>query len=173
VRQARAEIAASAAALSGARRAAAGQLRVAVEACLADLAMAGSRFDVRIGWLPDPKARLTFVHAEKTRTARFFVGSRGLLPCCEKQATVRSTLASASSAAPSTTPPCLRSSAVGVIKPRSPVWYPLRRCKQGRPRAPFTVSGTAQGKAFCRALQEMLKVARFAEQRVCCSGSGR
>ena len=56
VRQTRAEVATAAAALSRARRAAAGQLRVAVEACLADLAMAGSRFDVRIGWLPDPKA---------------------------------------------------------------------------------------------------------------------
>ena len=56
VLQGRAEVAAAAAELSGARRAAAGQLRVAVEACLADLAMA-SRFDVRIGWLPDPKVQ--------------------------------------------------------------------------------------------------------------------
>ena len=32
------------------RRAAAGRLRAAVEACLSDLAMAGSRFDVRISW---------------------------------------------------------------------------------------------------------------------------
>jgi len=55
--QARAEVAAAAAELSNARRAAAGQLRVAVEACLADLAMQGSRFDVRIGWLPDDNVR--------------------------------------------------------------------------------------------------------------------
>ena len=48
---------AAAAALSGRRRAAAGQLRVQVEACLADLAMKGSRFDVRIGWLPDSQVR--------------------------------------------------------------------------------------------------------------------
>jgi hypothetical protein len=39
-------------ALSGRRRAAAGHLRVAVESCLGELAMAGSRFDVRIGWEP-------------------------------------------------------------------------------------------------------------------------
>jgi hypothetical protein len=45
-------VAAAAAALSGRRRAAAGHLRVAVESCLAGLAMAGSRFDVRIGWEP-------------------------------------------------------------------------------------------------------------------------
>jgi len=56
VQQARTEVAAAAAELSGARRAAAGQLRVAVEACLADLAMA-CRFDVRICWLPDPKVQ--------------------------------------------------------------------------------------------------------------------
>lgn len=44
------------------RRAAAGQLRKAVEGCLADLAMAGSRFDVRIGWEPClPEVRLSFV----------------------------------------------------------------------------------------------------------------
>lgn len=36
--------------LSRRRREAAGKLRVAVEAGLADLAMSGSRFDVRIGW---------------------------------------------------------------------------------------------------------------------------
>lgn len=36
--------------LSSRRREAAGKLRVAVENCLADLAMSGSRFDVRIGW---------------------------------------------------------------------------------------------------------------------------
>lgn len=45
-----AELAAAGAALSQRRRAAAGHLRVAVEASLAELAMAGSRFDVRIGW---------------------------------------------------------------------------------------------------------------------------
>lgn len=44
-------------ALSAQRRAAAGQLRVAAEACLADLAMAGSRFDVRIGWQLDAQVR--------------------------------------------------------------------------------------------------------------------
>lgn len=36
--------------LSRRRREAAGKLRVAVECGLADLAMSGSRFDVRIGW---------------------------------------------------------------------------------------------------------------------------
>lgn len=36
--------------LSRQRREAAGKLRVAVEAGLADLAMSGSRFDIRIGW---------------------------------------------------------------------------------------------------------------------------
>lgn len=45
----------TAVALSGRRRAAAGHLRVAVESCLAELAMAGSRFDVRIGWEPCPQ----------------------------------------------------------------------------------------------------------------------
>lgn len=49
VREQRSAAATAGAALSARRRAAAGQLRVAVEACLADLAMAGSRFDVRIG----------------------------------------------------------------------------------------------------------------------------
>ena len=38
--------------LSQWRREAAGQLRAAVEAVLSDLAMAGSRFDVRIAWTP-------------------------------------------------------------------------------------------------------------------------
>ncbi|KAK9798188.1 hypothetical protein WJX73_001384 [Symbiochloris irregularis] len=42
--------------LGGRRRAAAGKLRAAVESCLADLAMAGSRFDVRIGWQPSAQA---------------------------------------------------------------------------------------------------------------------
>lgn len=49
------ELAAEGTALSKQRRAAAGRLRIAVESCLADLAMAGSRFDVRIGWEPSPK----------------------------------------------------------------------------------------------------------------------
>ena len=40
------------------RRAAAGKLRAAVETCLADLAMAGSRFDVRISWQAAHKVRL-------------------------------------------------------------------------------------------------------------------
>ena len=47
---AEAELAAAGAALSLRRRGAAGHLRAAVEAQLAELAMAGSRFDVRIGW---------------------------------------------------------------------------------------------------------------------------
>jgi DNA repair ATPase RecN len=50
VRQLKGELAQEAAQLSVRRRAAAGTLRAAVEGCLADLAMAGSRFDVRIGW---------------------------------------------------------------------------------------------------------------------------
>lgn len=37
-------------ALSAARRAASSHLRAAVERCLSELAMAQSRFDVRIGW---------------------------------------------------------------------------------------------------------------------------
>ena len=41
-------------ALSQRRREAAGRLRAAVEAVLSDLAMAGSRFDVRIAWTPAP-----------------------------------------------------------------------------------------------------------------------
>lgn len=53
----RGEAAAAAVALSGRRRAAAGHLRMAVESCLADLAMAGSRFDVRIGWESLPQVR--------------------------------------------------------------------------------------------------------------------
>ena len=50
VRQLKAELAQEALQLSQRRRAAAGSLRAAVESCLADLSMAGSRFDVRIGW---------------------------------------------------------------------------------------------------------------------------
>ena len=53
--RARADAVAAAVDLSCRRRAAAGHLRVAVEACLAELAMAGSRFDVRIGWEPWPQ----------------------------------------------------------------------------------------------------------------------
>ncbi len=53
----RREAAAAAVALSRQRRAAAGHLRVAVESCLAELAMSGSRFDVRIGWEPWPQVR--------------------------------------------------------------------------------------------------------------------
>ena len=49
-RQLKTELAQEAVQLSRRRRAAAGSLRTAVEACLADLSMAGSRFDVRIGW---------------------------------------------------------------------------------------------------------------------------
>ncbi|BDA41836.1 DNA repair protein RecN [Coccomyxa sp. Obi] len=58
LRRMKQELAAEGTALSKQRRAAAGQLRVAVEGCLADLAMAGSRFDVRIGWEPYPKGLL-------------------------------------------------------------------------------------------------------------------
>ena len=50
VRQLKSELAQEALQLSQRRRAAAGSLRAAVESCLADLSMAGSRFDVRIGW---------------------------------------------------------------------------------------------------------------------------
>ena len=50
VRQLKAKLAQEALQLSQRRRAAAGSLRAAVESCLADLSMAGSRFDVRIGW---------------------------------------------------------------------------------------------------------------------------
>ena len=49
-RQLKAALAQEALQLSQRRRAAAGYLRAAVESCLADLSMAGSRFDVRIGW---------------------------------------------------------------------------------------------------------------------------
>ncbi|GFR51418.1 hypothetical protein Agub_g13706 [Astrephomene gubernaculifera] len=42
--------------LSRRRRAAAARLRVAVESCLRDLAMGGSRFDVRIGWQAETPA---------------------------------------------------------------------------------------------------------------------
>ncbi|EIE25588.1 P-loop containing nucleoside triphosphate hydrolase protein [Coccomyxa subellipsoidea C-169] len=55
LRRMKQELAAEGTVLSKRRRAAAGQLRVAVESCLADLAMAGSRFDVRIGWEPYAK----------------------------------------------------------------------------------------------------------------------
>ena len=58
MQQTRMEAVSAAAELSSARRAAAGQLRVAVETCLADLAMAGCRFDVRVAWLPDSKVEL-------------------------------------------------------------------------------------------------------------------
>lgn len=46
----RSSLASRAARLSRSRREAAGRLRAAVEACLADLAMPESRFDVRVGW---------------------------------------------------------------------------------------------------------------------------
>ncbi|CAL8460865.1 g396 [Coccomyxa elongata] len=58
LRRMKQELAAEGTALSKQRRAAAGRLRVAVESCLADLAMAGSRFDVRISWEPSPKGLL-------------------------------------------------------------------------------------------------------------------
>ena len=56
-----ATLATDGAALSQQRREAAGKLRGAVEGCLADLAMSGGRFDVRIGWEHHPEvgARLT------------------------------------------------------------------------------------------------------------------
>lgn len=44
------QLAAQGASLSERRRGAAGYLRTAVEAALSQLCMAGSRFDVRIGW---------------------------------------------------------------------------------------------------------------------------
>ena len=50
MRQLKGQLAQDALQLSQRRRAAAGSLRAAVECCLADLSMAGSRFDVRIGW---------------------------------------------------------------------------------------------------------------------------
>ena len=50
VRQLKGELAREAVQLSQRRRAAASALRAAVESCLADLSMAGSRFDIRIGW---------------------------------------------------------------------------------------------------------------------------
>ena len=49
-RQLQGKLAEAGAQLAVKRRAAAGKLRAAVESCLADLAMAGSRFDVRICW---------------------------------------------------------------------------------------------------------------------------
>ena len=52
-----AAVAAEGAALSQQRREAAGKLRCAVEGCLADLAMSGARFDVRIGWEQQPEVR--------------------------------------------------------------------------------------------------------------------
>lgn len=55
MRELKRELAQEGAQLGVARRAAAGQLRCAVEACLADLGMAGSRFDVRISWKPYAK----------------------------------------------------------------------------------------------------------------------
>ncbi|CAL5219355.1 g1171 [Coccomyxa viridis] len=58
VRQLKAELAHEAVQLSQRRRAAAGSLRAAVESCLADLSMAGSRFDVRIGWEEHAKGLL-------------------------------------------------------------------------------------------------------------------
>lgn len=61
IRSLKAQLAEDAAALSRQRRAAAGRLRVAVESCLADLAMAGSRFDVRISWEPNPKASAAMI----------------------------------------------------------------------------------------------------------------
>ena len=61
VRQLKAELAQEAVQLSLRRRAAAGSLRAAVESCLADLSMAGSRFDVRIGW--EEHAKVSATHA--------------------------------------------------------------------------------------------------------------
>eukprot|EP00884_Botryococcus_braunii_P022424 jgi/Botrbrau1/8866/Bobra.50_2s0023.2 len=51
----RRELVEEGAAMSVRRRAAAGKLRAAVEASLADLGMAAARFDIRIGWQPSPE----------------------------------------------------------------------------------------------------------------------
>ena len=67
VRQLKVELAQEAVQLSQRRRAAAGSLRAAVEACLADLSMAGSRFDVRIGW--EEHAKVSGVHTLQAWTA--------------------------------------------------------------------------------------------------------
>ncbi|EFJ47154.1 hypothetical protein VOLCADRAFT_117930 [Volvox carteri f. nagariensis] len=50
------EIRTTALQLSSCRRAAAAALRSAVESCLRELAMGGSRFDVRIGWAEEPRS---------------------------------------------------------------------------------------------------------------------
>lgn len=53
--QLQAELSSTALELSARRQDAAGRLRAAVEHCLSDLAMAGTRFDVRISWQQAPQ----------------------------------------------------------------------------------------------------------------------
>ncbi len=57
--QLRKQLLADALAVSQRRQAAAGQLRLSVERCLRDLAMGGSRFDVRISWEPVPQPQVS------------------------------------------------------------------------------------------------------------------
>ncbi|GIL84863.1 hypothetical protein Vretifemale_13442 [Volvox reticuliferus] len=73
--------------LSSRRRAAAAALRSAVEGCLRDLAMGGSRFDVRIGWAEDrTAAEGLYVGEEEAEEAgvselggrTYVMGARGL-----------------------------------------------------------------------------------------------
>ncbi|GLI67135.1 hypothetical protein VaNZ11_011345 [Volvox africanus] len=73
--------------LSSRRRAAAAALRSAVEGCLRDLAMGGSRFDVRIGWAEDRTATEgLYVGEEEAEEAgvaelggrTYVLGARGL-----------------------------------------------------------------------------------------------
>ncbi|GIL53523.1 hypothetical protein Vafri_9112 [Volvox africanus] len=73
--------------LSSRRRAAAAALRSAVEGCLRDLAMGGSRFDVRIGWAEDRTAMEgLYVGEEEAEEAgvaelggrTYVIGARGL-----------------------------------------------------------------------------------------------
>jgi DNA repair ATPase RecN len=66
----RGELEAMALELSAARRGASSHLRTAVEGCLAELAMAQSRFDVRIGWEAAARGGAS---AEDSATARSLV----------------------------------------------------------------------------------------------------
>ncbi len=71
MRALKAELARNGAALSAARRAAAGRLRAAVEGCLGDLAMPGARFDVRVGWEPYAKVSAHARHAPPCHAQQF------------------------------------------------------------------------------------------------------
>lgn len=66
----RRRLAAAGSKLSVRRRAAAGRLRASVEACLAQLAMGGCRFDVRIGWEPLPASSVRSLEAEDEASVR-------------------------------------------------------------------------------------------------------